>query len=588
MMKTILTTLSWMALAVNVFAQSVVIDDPVLISPSYRTYISVSGNDANSGDSLSPLATFSAALDKLNSLSGSQTGDVYGEVVFYSGTYAQQINQPYNKYLIGTKRMNVSVRGKGAVMLDGTAITVNPGSGMISLLGSNIHVKNLSVNYSTENGVRFGYNYSGIVVNSHDIWIDSVDVGQTAEHGILLGIGALNANGSSALIPRAKRFKITHCHVHDAVNYNTPQSQWGSAIKFWNTSHNQALNNHVHDNSGEGIDFDFCDTALVRGNLLHDNYANVYLDKVQYAVVEKNHIYNEVKVVSGILMGLEAFTAYVTDHYMKDIYVQNNLIHNTTGINIWQGIYSAIQNGFFTNIQIRHNTIIGKQFANGSQISLSYETFLNQPVPNVSFSNLRYERNIISAHADSLNNGKLLSAPLNPQPQLVTEYNLFNMNPGFGFNAASDQIVPTLQVFVDPTSDVVFELTPNVTYNPEFVMNSPNSVGLTDDFSEFARGSVNTNVGALELNEGLYVNEIDGNDMTVYPNPFNEKLTVKPPGHSDGPIIYNWYSLLGEKLDSGVLTEDAEIDGAELPKGILYLELMNSNGARQFLRLIKF
>jgi hypothetical protein len=46
--------------------------------------------------------------------------------------------------------------------------------------------------------------------------------------------------------------------------------------------------------------------------------------------------------------------------------------------------------------------------------------------------------------------------------------------------------------------------------------------------------------------------------------------------------------LLGEKLDSGVLTEDAEIDGAELPKGILYLELINNNGARQFLRLIKF
>jgi hypothetical protein len=565
-------------------AQSAIINDPVLISPTFRVYIANSGNDTNNGDSLTPLATFSAALDKLNALSGSPTGDVYGEAVFYSGTYAQQINQPYNKYLIGAKRMNVSVRGKGSVILDGTAVTVNPGSGMISLLGSNIHVKNLSVNYSTHNGVRFGYNYSGIVVNSHDIWIDSVDVGQTAGHGILVGIGALNANGSSTLIPRAKRFKITHCHVHDAVNYNTPQSQWGSSIKFWNTSHNQAINNHVHDNSGEGINFDFCDTALVRGNLLHDNYANVYLDKVQYAVVEKNHIYNEVKVVSGILMGLEAFTAYVTDHYMKDIYVQNNIIHNTTGINIWQGIYSAIQNGFFNNIQIRHNTIIGKQFANGAQISLSYETAFGQPVPNVSFNNLSYERNIITAHVDSLNNTKMLTAPLDPQPGLTTGYNLFNRNPGFGYNPASDQIVTALPVYVDPASDVVNGLTPSNVQHPDLIMNVTNTSGLEDDFSGTSRGAT-TNVGAIEQNDQLGMITSEADEILLFPNPADAEFRVRLDQEAMGYSL-RIVDILGQELLFVSNYQGQCISTSYLTPGNYFVWVSGSGGTKKILPLV--
>ena len=514
-----LTTLLFAASLCEFNAQTAVIQEPILITPSYRVYLSPSGNDSNSGDSLSPLSTFTSALDKLNTLSGSQTGDIYGEVVFYSGTYAQQINQPYNKYVIGSKRLNVSVRGKGTVLLDGNAVTVNPGSGMIYLLGSNIHVKNLAINYSSDNGVRFGYNYSGIVVNSHDIWIDSVEVAQTAGHGILVGIGALNANGSSSLIPRAKRFKITNCHVHDAVNYNTPQSQWGSAVKFWNTSHNLALNNHVHDNSGEGIDFDYCDTAEVRENLLHDNYANVYLDKMQYAHVHRNIIYNETKVVSGVLMGLEAFTAYVTDHYMKDIYIENNIVLNTMGINIWQGIYSAIQNGYFNNIQIRNNTIIGKQVANGAQVSFSYSTFLGQPVANVLFTNISIDRNIITANVDSLNNGNMISIPLDPQPGLTTGNNLFNRNPGFGYNSSSDQILATLPEYIDPNSDVITALTPNTSNNADFIKSATNSAGIAVDYTGFARGISTTNVGALELNEGLGFSISEKEDLLLYPNP---------------------------------------------------------------------
>lgn len=564
----------------NLYAQTVQIEEPQIISPSFSVYISTNGNDSNTGDSLSPLTTFSAALNKLDQLTGNTNGDVYTEIVVFPGTYTEVFRQALNKYQIGNKLMNVSLRGKGNVLLDGTGITVNVGGGMIYLLGSNIYVKNIAVKQSTENGVRFGYNFSGTIINPHDILIDSVEVSEIAGHGILLGIGALNANGSSVLIPRAKRFKVTNCHVHDAVNYNTAQSQWGSSIKFWNASQIQALNNHVHDNSGEGINFDFCDTAEVRENLLHDNYANIYLDKMEYAHVHRNFIYNVSKNVSGILTGLEAFTAFVTNHYMKDIYIENNIILNTRGINLWQGIYSAIQNGIYSNIQIRQNTIIGKQFGNGAQVSISHDVFLGQPIPNFSISNISIDRNIISANADSLNNNKLLSAPLNPQPGLSSAYNLYNINPGFAYNATSDQINATLPVSMDPAL-ALFELSPNSNYNPALIISVPNSSGILYDYFGMLRNSANTNAGAIELNLTLSYNEEKLNDFNIYPNPCDEEFVLKVSDDYLGKE-YFIFDALGKIIQSGAINSNISLIRTANEKG-LYLIFIN-NQCFKFIR----
>lgn len=508
----------------HVIAQPLSIDEPTLINPSLKVYLSVTGNDTNTGDSIQPLATFAAALSKIEQLSSSATGNVYAEVVVFPGTYYEIFRQPLNKFQVGQRNLNISLRGKETVVLNGTNLTVNAGGGMIYLLGSNIFVKNIAVLHSNENGVRFGYNYAGTVINSHDILIDGVTVSETAGHGILTGIGCLNANGSSNLIPRAKRFKIVNCHVYNSVNYNTPQSQWGSAIKFWNTSNNIALNNHVHDNSGEGIDFDFCDSAIVKGNLLHDNYANIYLDKIEYALIQQNFIYNETKVVSGILTGLEAFTSFITNHYIKDVYIENNIILNTLGINLWQGIYSAIQNGIYNNIKIRHNTIIGKQRGNGALVSISHETFLGQPVSNFSISGVSVENNIMSAHPDSLNNNKVLSAPLNPQPGLTTGNNLYNMNPGFAYNSNTDQINSAITKF-EPANQAVLNLTPNSILNPELIKVVPYVI--TNDYHGFSRNSIATNAGAIEKNESIGINFTQRDDLVFFPNPSNGFLKVK-------------------------------------------------------------
>jgi len=572
MRNTILTTFFLLWTLLN-FAQNVQIADPIVQPPLHHIYISPAGNDSNSGDSLTPLATFSAALDKLDQLTVGISGNVYTEVVLFSGTYQEIFRQPLSRYQIGSKLLNVSLRGKGQVLLNGAGLSVNVGGGMVYLLGSNISVRNLKIDQSNENGVRFGYNYNGTVINSHDVWIDSVEVSSTSGHGILMGIGALNANGSSLLIPRAKRFKITNCHVHDAVNYNTPQSQWGSAIKFWNTSHSIAAGNNVHDNSGEGIDFDFCDTVHVIDNQLHDNYANIYLDKVEYAIISGNLIYNEIKEVSGILLGIEAFTAFVSDHYLRDIYIHNNVILNTTGINIWQGIYSAIQMGYFSNIDISHNTLIGKQFANGAQVSFSYETFLGQPVNNIVFSGLRINRNIISANPDSLNNSRLMSSPLDPQPQLVTEHNLFNMQPGFGYNSATDQINSSLPMLLLPNQ--LDQIRPNSTLNPEFICSAPFSGFPETDFFGIMRAVSQTNVGAAELIEDLgFSQQNTENGFRVFPNPSEGMIRT---GKEFESSCFEVRMISGNRIGEVCADQEGSLDLHHLTSGTYILVSCRTN-----------
>jgi hypothetical protein len=564
-----------------IYAQSFVINEPILYAPSYKIYLAINGNDNNTGDSISPVATFAGALTKLDQLTGSFSGNLYAEIIVFPGTYTEIFRQPLNKFQIGSKFLNVSLRGKGNVILDGTNLTVNAGGGMIYLLGSNIYVKNIKVQHSNENGIRFGYNYNSIIINSHDILIDSVEVSETAGHGILVGIGALNANGSSSLIPRAKRFKITNAHVYNSVNYNTPQSQWGSAIKFWNTSNNLAINNHVHDNSGEGIDFDYCDSAIVRKNVLHDNYANIYLDKMVFALIEQNFIYNETKVVSGILTGLEAFTSFITNHYIKDIYIENNIILNTLGINLWQGIYSAIQNGIYNNIKIRHNTIIGKQFGNGALVSISHETFLGQPVSNFSISGISIDRNIVSANPDSLNNGKLFSAPLNPQPGLTSGYNLFNINPGFSYNSTTDQINAAVSTFEDPMQ-AVFNLTPNSVYNSELIMSSPAII--LNDYNGLPRNSINSNVGALELNQSLNLKHNESSDLIVFPNPSKGLFFIETNEFIKISKI-ECYDITGRCVYSDSILFDASFDLSSIESGMYNLILYSADQTKIFKKI---
>lgn len=506
---------------------------PVLFPVQQTVYMSPAGSDTATGDSLNPVATFTGALNILAAWSDGQQGELHTEVVLFPGYYTTPLVQPWSRFQLPGRRLNISVRGKGSVMLDGLNGQISSGQGMVHLLGSHIRVANLNILYSPGNGVRFGYDANGNVSNPHDVLVENVTVRQTAGHGILLGISPVKNSDPFSLHPPGERYMVRQCTVYESVNFNQPQSQWGSAVKFHNVRYGLAENCHIYDNSGEGIDVDFGEQIIIRANTLHDNYANIYIDKGVGIRIEGNHIHNDYRKVPGILLGIEAFTGLITDHYIKDVAIHNNIILNTTtGISIWQGIYSFLQKGIFSGIDIRHNTIVGQR-GQKAAIGFSYETLLGNPTPNVVFSNLYIYGNILSAHPDSLNNGRLLTAPLNPQPGLLASCNLWNLPPGPGYNQATDQSRPQLPDWAVVPDTLSFRPGPG---NPVFLFGVPASAEISEDLLGLPRNISTTNAGALEVTGVSFTHEPE-TTVKIYPNPASNLLSVD--GLPEGKVRYS-------------------------------------------------
>ncbi len=498
------------------------LNPPQIETPTLRVYMSPSGDDVNVGDSLNPVATFSTALDRLVANSSMLTGEVYAEVVLFIGTFHQALVQPIDKYALPNRFLNVSVRGKSFLsQLNGTNLSnLNSGSGMIHLLGSHIKVSDLTIINSPANGIRFGFNTNNTVVNSSAIIIERVYISGTLGHGILMGIGAVDNSNPTALVPKAVGFMVNDSYVTESVNYNTPQPQWGSAIKGWNAKNILVKNCHVTSNGGEGIDADDCDSIEIYKNIVKDNVVGIYLDKVKTAWVYSNYIENNYKKAPGILCAMEAFTNLISNYYIKDVHIVNNILLNTQGIGFWQGTYSALQNGYFEQVEIAHNSIIGRQTGNGACISFSFETFLGQPAPNVHFNQIGIHRNLVSAHPDSLNNNQLIISPC-VIPSYTANYNCYGQAVWSGMTSPTDIIDPTIPTSVPDAWGTVS----GGSYVPLHVVPT-SSIQL--DYNFIQRDATQTAVGALEY----FTAEVDDNlkeAIVVYPNPFNNHIRLNAP-----------------------------------------------------------
>ena len=563
------------------------VQQPLIKTPQFEIYIATFGADSHSGDSLEPLATFTAALNKIESRTIGQTGDVYAAVVFYPGTYPFAASQPANKFEVNGRRLNVSVRGMNGAVLVGSGLNQGGGDAMIALKGHNIFVKNISIDYAPANGINFGYRYNGTLIYSHDVLVENVRVKNTAGHGIIGGMGKMNENGSGFL-DFSERFLFRKCEVTESVNHNNLEaSQWGSAIKFHYVKNGIVENCRVYNNAGEGIDLDYCENIMLKDNTLFDNRANIYLDKAENCILQSNLLYYKQRQSVSLLLSTEAVSALIKDYFLRNIYIYNNTILNSqTAIGYWQGTIGGLQTTSLENLHIAHNSIIGKPLTTGGMINFSYEKgHFGGPPSNINFSNITLENNIISAHPDSLTR-PIVFGPIDPQPALSYGYNLWSENPIRAYNSSTDLINANLPNYV--SADSINKLIPLVGQTDALIFKVPAKDYLVDDMLDSLRTKPKTNVGAFELQQGTatkMTEHANEDDFKIYPNPVKDFIRLQA-SQNIGGASYQIVNSTGKLVMDGVISEK-EIDIRLLPPGSYVLTFFKDKKARQSARFLK-
>ena len=563
------------------------VQQPLIKTPQFEIYIATFGADSHSGDSLEPLATFTAALNKIESRTIGQTGDVYAAVVFYPGTYPFAASQPANKFEVNGRRLNVSVRGMNGAVLVGSGLNQGGGDAMIALKGHNIFVKNISIDYAPANGINFGYRYNGTLIYSHDVLVENVRVKNTAGHGIIGGMGKMNENGSGFL-DFSERFLFRNCEVTESVNHNNLEaSQWGSAIKFHYVKNGIVENCRVYNNAGEGIDLDYCENIMLKDNTLFDNRANIYLDKAENCILQSNLLYYKQRQSVSLLLSTEAVSALIKDYFLRNIYIYNNTILNSqTAIGYWQGTIGGLQTTSLENLHIAHNSIIGKPLTTGGMINFSYEKgHFGGPPSNINFSNITLENNIISAHPHSLTR-PIVFGPIDPQPALSYGYNLWSENPIRAYNSSTDLINANLPNYV--SADSINKLIPLVGQTDALIFKVPAKDYLVDDMLDSLRTKPKTNVGAFELQQGTatkMTEHANEDDFKIYPNPVKDFIRLQA-SQNIGGASYQIVNSTGKLVMDGVISEK-EIDIRLLPPGSYVLTFFKDKKARQSARFLK-
>jgi hypothetical protein len=583
-MKSTSTLLLLLTLLAPAMAQlSEPIQLPNIETPDRQVYIAPNGDDTASGDSLSPVASFTRALSIVSEQTIALSGNLYSEIVFFPGTYYFPAAQPTSHFQQGSRSLHVSIRGIGEVILAGSDTANASSTAMIHLMGSKIYVKNIKVDYSIGTGVRFGSNGATQTILSNDVLIEDVTVKLSGSHGIIVGIGPVNTINPLQLLPKQERFHIKNCKVYESVNFNTPQDQWGSGIKTIHTRHTTIEGCEVYQCEGEGIDADFAEWIDIRNNIVYDTKSGIYLDKAQNVMVRNNLVYFSEKRSSGFLMGLEAFSFLVTQFFMRNIFVYNNIFLNTPfAVSLWQGTYGALDNGTFNNIRILHNTMVGKQSAAQGLVTFSYSTLLNQPASNTSLSGIEISRNILSAHPDSLANGNgYITAPSGGPHGTSASYNLWQKMPNRLFNNSTDGISDQLPYSESATN--LSALRPSSAH-PAFIFEVPSISYITEDFNGQARGNNTTNAGAFEWTDISSTGGSKSEPMvTAYPNP------------SSGTFLLRWsedafcekvtmriFDAAGQHIRTERMTQLQSIRLDDVPGGMYFILLKEDCGGKQF------
>ncbi|MBX7241187.1 MAG: T9SS type A sorting domain-containing protein [Bacteroidia bacterium] len=592
---------------------------PVVYTPDHTIYLSPTGNDSNSGTMNSPKKTFMSAVNTfdfgVNNISNSES---YNEIVFLPGDYypALTLSQTASQYIKTTPGgdklyKNISLRGIGNVVIHGDSAQNAGYSTLVSLMGSHIYVRNITLKNSKYAGIKF------IGGNRHctNIEVDSLTVDSAPSHGCLFTL--------------ADTILVKNSIITNTCNENSDETasncQWGSALKTEFCKAITFQKNKVFRNWGEGINTSLSEGIYCFKNEAYDNYStNIYLHSAAKGIWDSNLVYNTDslfwracynpngirKPPSGISIANELTCTdiclsggnnnacggkyHCCAYYPHDavflniypyrqtdsIFVYNNVLLQTD-ISLWDAFSGFLNYAFMKDVFIENNTVIGvfgRTTLKKSPINVTLGTSF------IHAQNLRIKNNIftqdtsLSAYkagisvyipsgvCNGLSDGNIVTLNNN-------RWNTAKITTNNAIGTATEQILASLPTAIAPAQ--LSALIPN-NQQPYWIQTATPSSYITKDFLGNPRQGI-TNVGALEKDVTIPIDtETENALFEAFPNPATETLLLRTQSQSIFRFtIYDPKGCIQQK--SEWIQGEKEISVSGLSSGVYYLRIETDN-----------
>ncbi len=309
-------------------------------------YVSTSGNDANSGTSLTaPVRTINKALSK-----ASLSGDI---VYVRTGTYVETVS-------IQQSGITLSAYPGDKPVVDGQTTLPNKDWGaLVFVSGNNNTVSGFEVKNSNINGIRLG-GYS-VVVTGHHNTISKINAHHAWESGV-------RVQGDYNIVEDSLMWQTV---VKNSYNNGSVTGGWGaglSAARNYNasalipgiTSYPILRRNKVFNNWGEGVICFEADHCTLEDNIVYDNWTvNLYLSDATNSLVQRNIVYvSSAPAIPtrnnsrpGVFLADEKATV---PRSTKNTII-NNFVYNA---NFEAFTWSGVANAGLNNVLIANNTIV--------------------------------------------------------------------------------------------------------------------------------------------------------------------------------------------------------------------------------------
>ncbi len=502
-------------------------------------FVSINGNDNDSGTENQPWKTIQKAADEL------EAGDT---VIILEGVYEEQVipkkSGQAGKYII------YKAKSGAEVIIDGANLNIADGHSALFLIHNKnyikvigISVRNIGTTYSAS------YDQAGFMIeNAHHIEIKNCTTYNTFSSGII----SLNSHDLS----------IDNNLIRKACNGGEQE-----CISITDGSYNfEVMNNEVYDggsglNGGEGIDVkQGSHDGDVHHNYVHNlpKRLGIYVDAYEKHTYNINVYQNKVHDCAdgGFALSSEA------GGFLENISIYNNIAYH----NEYYGLIISNWDEAITNTHpMKKIRIINNTFYNNKWAGQNWGA-------GIIMENLHAEDIIINNNICSENIEQIMIVDNVNLSELTTNNNLVfgNQLSGLGFN---NNIVEDPDFINKASADFHLKSTSAA------IDGGTSSHAPTIDFDGNSRPVNGTpDIGAFEYGSTLSLDNynISLNKAVVYPNPFKDEAIIKINNNKNVVYTLKLYNALGRKVKtiSNISGAHIRINRENLKKGVYFFQIL--------------